>query len=77
MDKQQVGIYMRVGSEEQARPSLKDQLESIREEIQIEEEVMKALAAGFQDSSEKYNKLRMKQRSLLGQLYTNTKKGLV
>ena len=77
MGKQQIAMYMRVGSEEQAKPSLKDQLDSIREEIQIEEGVMKALAAGFQDSSEKYNKLRMKQRSLLGQLYINSKRGLV
>lgn len=67
--RKEILTYVRVGSKDQAEPSLKNQLERIKREIQIEENVMKILAADFQDSSEKYNNLRHKQRSLLGQLY--------
>lgn len=53
-------------------PNLKDTLEMINEEIRNEEEVMKVLAIKFHESSEKYNKLRLKQRFMISQIYANS-----
>lgn len=58
--------YYRVGSEEQ----LGKKLNNIHREIAIEEQNMKDLAAQFLNSSERYNSLRSKQRSLTAQLFT-------
>lgn len=64
--RQEVSIYMRVGSEKQ----LGDKLNKIRNEIITEEQRMKDLAAQFLESSERYNALRVTQRSLTAQLFT-------
>ena len=58
--------YYRVGSGEQ----LGKKLNNIHREIAIEEQNMKDLAAQFLNSSERYNSLRSKQRSLTAQLFT-------
>ena len=61
--------YYRVGSEAQ----LGEKLGQIRTEIVLEEANMKRLAQEFLESSEKYNKLRSKQRSLMSQMFVNGK----
>lgn len=63
--KPEATFYMRVGSKEQ----LSKRLDRVHGEIVSEEERMKTLAKEFMESSEKYNKLRSKQRSLMGQLF--------
>lgn len=60
-----VTIYCRVGSEAQLGKRLGD----IRTEIILEEENMKRLAQEFLESSEKYNKLRTTQRTLMSQMF--------
>lgn len=64
-----VTIYCRVGSEAQLGKKLGD----VRTEIILEEENMKRLAQEFLESSEKYNKLRSKQRSLMSQMFITGK----
>lgn len=69
MSKQVITGYYRVGSESQ----ISKRLDAIRSAIIDEEKRMKALAAEFMESSEKYNNLRAKQRSLMGQMFTERK----
>lgn len=57
--------YYRVGSKEQ----LGKKLGEVRTDIILEEENMKRLAQEFLESSEKYNKLRNTQRSLMSQMF--------
>lgn len=60
-----VTCYYRVGSKEQ----LGKKLGEVRTDIILEEENMKRLAQEFMESSEKYNKLRNTQRSLMSQMF--------
>lgn len=67
MSKQQcVTGYYRVGSEKQ----ICKKLNNIHNEIALEEQNMKDLAAQFLASSERYNSLRAAQRTLTVQLFT-------
>lgn len=65
-EKQYVTGYYRVGTKAQ----LGKKLNNIHAEIVAEEQNMKDLAAQFMESSEKYNKLRATQRTLIAQLFT-------
>lgn len=61
--------YYRVGSESQILKQLND----INSALTTEEAYMKELASEFMRSSANYDKLRRKQRSILGQMFMEKK----